>query len=131
MRTRQLLTILVMVAVVATGTLAAADDWQKIGSKAFAFRDKPVDLTIKAKDASLDELKLKVSGTWVRFTSITVNFTDGTSQTFGEQIDVEPGMMSDAIAIDGGPKQVATIDLTVESASTARGGRGTIAVLGS
>lgn len=131
MRRKGAITVLVMVALVAAGSLAGAGDWQKLGSKAIAFKDKPVEISVKAKDASVSELKLKVNGSWVRFTSMTVNFSDGTSQTFEEQIDVEPGMTSDALAITAGPKQVATIDVTCESANAARGGRATIAVLGS
>ncbi len=131
MRTKAAITVLVMVAMVAAGSLASAGDWHKLGSKAIAFKDKPVEISVKAKDASVNELKLKVNGAWVRFTSMTVNFSDGTSQTFDEQIDVEPGMTSEALALEAGPKQIATIDVTCESANAARGGRATIAVLGS
>lgn len=123
--------VLAMVALIVGGSLAGAADWQKLGSKAVAFRDKPVDITLKAKDATAAEIKLKVSGTWVRFTSVTLNFSDGSSQTITDQIDVEPGLTSEAIAVDGGPRAITSIDLSCETASAARGGRATIAVLGS
>jgi hypothetical protein len=128
---KQKIAVLVMVALIVGGSLASAGDWQKLGSKAIAFKDKPVDITLTAKDVPAAEIKLKVSGTWVRFTSVTLNFSDGSSQTIADQIDVEPGLTSDPIAVDGGPKAIASIDLSCESASSARGGRATIAVLGS
>lgn len=131
MRTTMKFTVLAVAAVIAVASLAGADDWQKLGSKAFAFKDEPITLTMKAKDASVGEIKLKVNGTWVRVTQLTLSFSDGTTQTLEQAIDVEPGLTSAAIAVDGGPKQVASIELTCESAATARGGRGTIAVLGS
>jgi hypothetical protein len=128
---RQKIAVLTMVALIAAGSLASAGDWQKLGSKAVAFKDKPVNLTLKTKDATVGEIKLKVAGTWVRFTSMTINFSDGTSQMIEQQIDVEPGLTSEAIAIDSGPRAIATIDLTCSSASSARGGRATIAIIGS
>jgi hypothetical protein len=76
------------------------------------------------------EVKLKVNGTWVRFTNLTLSFSDGTSQVIADRIDVEPGLTSEAIAIDGGPKTLTSVEITCESAASARGGRATIALLG-
>ena len=128
---RQKIAVLTMVALIAASSLVSAGDWQKLGSKAVAFKDKPVDITLTTKDATVGEIKLKVAGTWVRFSAVRINFSDGTSQMIERQIDVEPGLTSEAIAIDSGPKAIATIDLTCSTASSARGGRATIAVLGS
>jgi hypothetical protein len=119
-----------MVAVLAGAGVAGAADWQKLGGKTIAFKDEASTITIETKSAPVGEVKLKVSGTWVRFTNLTLSFSDGSSQVIADRIDVEPGLTSDPIAIEGGPKTLTSVEITCESANAARGGRATIALLG-
>ncbi len=131
MNLKQILTTLVAVAVIAAASLAAADDWRKLGSKAVALKDKPVTVTVNAKDAQVEQIRLKVSGDWIRVSRLVLNFSDGSNQVVEDRFDVKPGTGSEAIAIDAGPKQVASIDIDCEGALSSRGGRATVAVLGS
>jgi hypothetical protein len=131
MKATKMIVLVAMVAVLAGAGLAGAGDWQKLGGKTIAFKDEASTFTVETKDAPVGGIKLKVGGSWVRFTNLKLNFGDGTSQTVTDRIDVEPGLTSEAIAIEGGPKTLSSIEITCSSAASARGGRATIAVLGS
>ena len=132
MNRNQIMAALVVVVVVsAAASLASADDWHKLGSKAIALQDDPVTVTVEAKGAQVEQISLKVSGTWVRVSRLAFNFSDGSNQVVETQMDVKPGSPSDPIAVDAGPKQVASIDITCEGSMSSRGGRATVVVLGS
>jgi hypothetical protein len=130
MSERKKVAVLAMVALLVGATMAGAGDWQKLGSKTLAFKDEPIAVAVETKDASVGEIKFKVGGSWVRFSGLTLNFSDGSSQTIDGDFDVEPGLTSDPIAIDGGPKTIASVEFTCSSAVSARGGRASIAILG-
>lgn len=123
--------VLAIVAMFVGAAMAGAGDWQKLGSKTLAFKDEPIVVALETKDAAVGEIKFKVGGSWVRFSGLTINFSDGSSQAIEGSFDVEPGLTSDPIAIDGGPKTIANVEFTCSSAVTARGGRASIAVIGS
>jgi hypothetical protein len=123
--------LVVVVVVVAAASLASADDWRKLGSKAIALKDEPVTVTVKAKDAQVEQISLKVSGSWVRVTRFSLNFSDGSSQVVETEMDVKPGSPSDPIAVEAGAKQLASVDITYEGTMSDRGGRATVVVLGS
>ena len=90
----------------------------------------PQDLSIDTKNAEVSEVKFKVSGDWTRFVDVTLNFADGSSQDVEADVSVQPGSSSDAIKIDGGPKALASIDVSCKAASSSRTGRATIKVVG-
>jgi hypothetical protein len=130
MSERKKVAVLAMVALLVGVAMAGAGDWQKLGSKTLAFKDEPIAVALETKDASVGEIKFKVGGSWVRFSGLTLNFSDGTSQAIEGDFDVEPGLTSDPIAVDGGPKTIASVEFTCSSAVSARGGRASIAILG-
>lgn len=130
MSERKKIAVLAMVALLVGATMAGAGDWQKLGSKTLAFKDEPIAVAVETKDASVGEIKFKVGGSWVRFSGLTLNFSDGSSQAIEGTFDVEPGLTSDPIAVDGGPRTIASVEFTCSSAVSARGGRASIAILG-
>ena len=81
MKATKMIVLVAMVAVLAGAGLAGASDWQKLGGKTIAFKDEASTFTVETKDAPVGEIKLKVSGSWVRFTNLTLSFSDGTRTT--------------------------------------------------
>ena len=128
----RLAVVFAVVALIAgSSAFATAGDWQKLGSKAVSYsKSGPQDVSIKTKNAEVSEVKFKVSGDWTRFVDVTLNFADGSSQEVEAGVNVEPGASSDAIKIDGGPKALASIDVSCKAASASRTGRATIKVVG-
>jgi hypothetical protein len=86
-------------------------------------------MTIDAKGEAAS-VAFKISGDWVRFTEVTLNFSDGSKQTLEDPEKVRPGMTSEPIAIDGGPKTLSSIDFMYKAASSANQGRATVIFLG-
>jgi hypothetical protein len=124
--------VIVSVVVLAVGssTLGTAADWQKLGSKAVVFSNGSEELSIKTKNAEVSEIKFKVAGDWTRFESVKLNFADGSAQMTETEMDVKPGGMSEAIEIKGGPKALASVDVSCKAASSSLSGRATIKVVG-
>ena len=132
MKVSRLAVVVAIVALIAGGSaFATAGDWQKLGSKAVAYnKSGPQEISIDTKDAEVSEIKFKVAGDWTRFVEITLNFADGTTQDLEGGIDVEPGSSSDVIKIDGGPKALASVDVSCKAANPSRTGRANIKVVG-
>ena len=130
MRKARIVLVAAMVGLFAVGVVSAADGWQKIGSKTVVVNGKPKAVDLKTKDATVAAIKLKVGGEWVRFENLTLAFADGSSQVIDTPIDVAPGLTSDAIAIEGGPKPITGVTIAYKAASSARSGRATITILG-
>ena len=109
-------------------------DWLRVIATlgVFLFHASNVFNTAKfeIKNAEVSEIKFKVAGDWTRFLEVKLNFADGTSQALNSDIDVEPGNSSEAFTIDGGPKALASIDVSCKAASASRTGRATIKVVG-
>lgn len=125
-----LIAVCATVALVTSGSAFAGGGWQKLGSKAVVFSDSdPQDISIETKDVAVSEIKFKVVGTWTRFLDVTLNIADGSSQEIEQEV-VDPGTFSDAVKIEGGPKVLASIDISCEVVSSTRGGRATITVIG-
>jgi hypothetical protein len=99
-----------LVFVVAAGSAFAGDGWQKLGSKTTVFKNNPEPVKIKKSDVPVGEIMFKVSGTTVEFTGVKMEFADGSSQETEFDQDVRPGMSSDPIAIDGGPKAISSLE---------------------
>jgi hypothetical protein len=110
---------------------ATAGDWQKLGSKSVAYnKEGPQTFSINTKNAEVSEVRFKVAGDWTRFLDVKLNFADGTSQELNSGVDVEPGTTSEAFTIEGGPKALASIDVSCKAASSSRTGRATIKIVG-
>lgn len=129
---RRLVVVFAVVALVAGGSaFASAGDWQKLGSKAVAYsKDGPQNFSIDTNNAEVSEIKFKVAGDRTRFVEVKLNFADCSSQALESGVDVEPVSSSEAIKIDGGPKALASIDISCKAASASRTGRATIKVVG-
>ena len=130
-RLMSLVAVCATVALLTSGSAFAGGGWQKLGSKAVVYSDsEPQDISIETKDVAVSEIKFKVVGTWTRFLDVTLNMADGSSQEIEEDVVVDPGTFSDATEIEGGPKVLASIDISCEVVSSTRGGRATITVIG-
>ena len=121
--------VFVIAAMLVAGA-ATAGDWQKLGKKTVSFNGKEKVVSITAKGEPVNQVVFKFGGDWMRLTHITLNFDEGSSQAIEDLEDVRPGMTSESIAIEGGPKKVASIDISYRSAGASGQGRGTITALG-
>jgi hypothetical protein len=118
----------VIAALLIAGT-AVANDWQKLGKKNLAFGDAEETTTVKASGEA-SNVTFRLSGDWMRLTEVTFNFSDGSKQTLDEPENVRPGLTSQPITINGGPKTIDSIDLTYRAAGTGGRGRATVAFHG-
>ena len=121
-------TIMVLVAV---GSAFAADGWQKLGNKTTVFKNSSEIIKIKKSDAKVNEIMFKVSGNSVEFTGAKLSLADGSSQDVALDQMVRPGLTTDVIAIDGGPKAITQIEVMIAaSVGTGSGSRSVITVVG-
>jgi len=109
---------------------ATAGDWQKLGRKTVSFNGKEKAVSISAKGESVSQVAFKLGGDWMHLNHVTLNFDDGSSQAIEDLENVRPGMTSEGIAIEGGPKNITSIDISYSAASVGGQGRGTITALG-
>jgi len=121
--------MLVVAALLVAGS-AVAGDWQKIGNKTVVFGNTEDTSSISAKGMAVSQVAFKISGDWVRLTNITLNFDDESSQIIENLERVRPGLTSDGITIDEGPKTLTSIDFSFKATSSAKQGRATVTVLG-
>lgn len=122
--------VMCVIAAMLVAGAAVAADWQKLGKKTVVFGNTEDSASITAKGDAVSQIAFKISGDWVRLNQVTLNFTDGSTQTIEEIEKVKPGLTSEGIAIDGGPKTITSIDFTFQAASSSRQGRGTVILLG-
>ena len=109
---------------------AAASDWQKLGKKTVVFGNAEETASINAKGDAVSQVAFKISGDWVGLNQVTLNFDDGSSQTIEDVPRVRPGLTSEGVAIEGGPKTITTIDFSYQAVSSSSQGRATVIVLG-
>jgi hypothetical protein len=109
----------VIAALLVAGT-AVANDWQKLGKKTLVFGEAEETTTMKTSGEAAS-VTFKITGDWARLTQVTFNFSDGSKQVVEEPEIVRPGLTSQPITIDGGPKTIDSIDLTYSSAGANRG----------
>lgn len=112
--------LLIALGVVLAATVTWAGDWQKIGSATLVFKNPTVEIKAKTGADPCSQVRLSITGDMVRATSLTFYFTDGTKQEVELDAVLRPGIPSDPIAIEGGPKQVDHLEL----AHRANGGSG-------
>lgn len=121
--------VFVIAAMLVAGA-AMAGDWQKLGRKTVAFNGKDKAVSIPAKGEAVSQVAFKLGGDWMQLTQVTLNFNDGTSQAIENVGDIRPGMTSEGFAIDGGPKNVTSIDVSFRAATAGAQGRASITALG-
>jgi len=121
--------MLVIAAMLVAG-LAVAGDWQKLGRKTVAFGDAEDTTTISVKGVAVSQIAFKTGGDWVRLTEVTLTFDDGSSQKIEDLPKMKPGVISEAFAVDGGPKTLTSIDFSFRAASPGKQGRATVSALG-
>ena len=122
--------VMFVIAAMLVAGAATAGDWQKLGRKTVSFNGKEKAVSISAKGDAVSQVAFKLGGDWMRLNQVTLNFDDGLNQAIEDLGEVRPGMTSESIAIEGGPKTISSIDISYESASPGSQGRGTITALG-
>ena len=122
--------VVFVVAAMLVAGMAVANDWQKVGKKTVVFGNAEETASINAKENTVSQVAFKISGDWVGLNQVTLNFSDGTSQTIEDVPRVRPGLTSEGIAINGGPKTITTIDFSYQAVSSSSQGRATVIVLG-
>ena len=122
--------VMFVIAVMLVAGAATAGDWQKLGKKTVVFGNAEETASITAKGDAVSQVAFKISGDWVGLNQVTLNVADGSSQTIEDVPRVKPGLTSDGMAIEGGPKTVATIDFSYQAVSSSGQGRATVIVLG-
>jgi len=121
--------VFVIAAMLVAGA-ATAGDWQKLGRKTVSFNGKEKAVSITAKGEPVSQVAFKLGGDWMHLTHVTLNFDDGSSQAIEDLEDIRPGMTSEGIAVEGGPKKVASIEVSYRAATAGGQGRGSITALG-
>ncbi len=127
----RLVVVCSLIMVVAAGAAFAGDGWQKLGNKTTVFKNGGEDIKIKKSDIPVSEIMFKVTGYTVEFTGVSLVFGDGTSQDIEFEQDVQPGHSSDPIAIEGGPKSIASVHAAFKTtAGKGSSSRAVITVVG-
>jgi hypothetical protein len=119
-----------VIAVMLVAGAAAAGDWQKLGKETVVFGSSEKTASIETKGDPISQIAFKITGEWVRLNQVTLNFSDGSTQTIEDIDNVRPGFTTDAFAIDGGSKTVTSIDFSFQANSSAQQGRATVTALG-
>jgi hypothetical protein len=122
--------VMFAIAVMLMAGAASAADWQKVGKKTVVFGNTEETASITAKENSVSQVAFKVSGDWVGLNQVTLNFSDGSTQTLEDVPKVRPGSTSEAFSIKGGPKTISSIDFSYKAVSSSSLGRATVIVLG-
>ena len=109
---------------------AYASEWSKLGQNVFLFKANQDVIKVKSS-APVTTIRFEDSGSPIRLMKATITFTDGSTQDvdFGNEY-VRPGLSSQEIAIDGGPKAIKSVELAYASGNTSKGGRATIKLYG-
>lgn len=121
--------MLVIAAMLVAGS-AVAGDWQKLGKKTVAFGDAEDTSTISVKGVAISQIAFKTGGDWLRLTEVILTFDDGSSQTIEDLKGVKPGVISEGVTVDGGPKTLTSIEFSFQAASSGKQGRATVSALG-
>ncbi len=120
--------------VAAVGMLAMAtayaSEWSKLGQNVFLFTAKQDVIKVKSSDA-VSKIRFEDNGTPIRLMKATITFADGSTQNvdFNNEY-VRPGLSTQEIAIDGGPKALQSVEMTYASGTTSSSGRATIKLYG-
>ena len=122
--------VMFVIGAVLVAGAAAAGDWQKLGKKSVVFGNTEETASMATEGEAVSQVSFKISGEWVRLNQITLNFDDGSAQTIQEIENVRPGLTSEGITIEGGPKTITSIDFSYQAASSAGQGRATVIALG-
>ena len=109
---------------------AYASEWTKMGSNVFLFTAKQDVIKVKSDDA-VSKIRFEDNGDPIRLLKATITFQDGSTQAvdFNNEY-VRPGLSSQEIAIDGGPKAIKSVEMTYASGNTRNNGRATIKLYG-
>ena len=121
--------MMVIAAMLVAGS-AVAGDWQKLGKKTVVFGNAEDTSTISVKGISVSQIAFKTGGDWLRLTEVILTFDDGSSQTIEDLKGVKPGVISEGVAVDGGPKTLTSVEFSFQAASSGKQGRATVSALG-
>jgi len=121
MRGKSAIVLVLAVAVLAAGAAQAAD-WNKVGSGTLVFKHPQIDIKAKKSAQPCTQIRIKAAGEMVNVSTIKIFFADGSSQDVAFKDVLRPGVYSDPIDIDGGPKALEMIQLN----HTVKGNRGSL-----
>ena len=114
---------IVMAAVVVAllvGSGAFAADWHKIGSATLIFKNPQIEIKAKKSVEPCSQIRLRVTNEMVSVESLKLYFADGTTQEVDFDGVIRPGVESDPIAVENGPKTLERVELAHKA--TMRGG---------
>lgn len=123
------LTLLAVVAALLTAFPVHAADWEKIGHTTVVYNDEEATIKVK-KDMVCSQLKLGVRGKWVELRSATLHFADGTAQAVELNEQVEPGMESEPIEIEGEARALEKVVLSYAPVDGRWSGRTNLTLMG-
>ena len=111
-------------------TTAYASEWTKLGDNVFLFTANTDVIKVKS-DEAVNKVRFEDNGNAIRLKEATITFQDGSTQKvdFNNEY-VRPGMSSQEIAIDGGPKALKSVELSYASGTTSTRGRATLKLFG-
>ena len=123
------LALFAIVAMVAATLPAQAADWEKLGRTTLVFNDENGAIKIK-DDMACNQIMFKVAGKWIEIDTVTLHFTDGSSQEVELGASIEPGQESEPIAIDGGAKSLEKVEFAYKPVDRQWTGRTNVTLLG-
>jgi hypothetical protein len=104
---------------VSTGVTAARvnDDWKELGEKEVSFNVDHDTITANDDDLRVREIRISVKNAPVKFTRVVLNYKDGVKQELDFLEDVQVGMFTRSINVEGDGHVIKSIDFWYETAS--------------
>jgi hypothetical protein len=129
MRKNRILLVMALVSMMAVATAQAAD-WSNIGSGTLVFKNPQVVIKVKKSAPPCSEIRVRLTGQMVNVKGVKMIFADGTSQEVDVNTSLRPGVASDPIKVDGGPKALEKVEIAHNAAGRGGSNRATITVQG-
>jgi hypothetical protein len=129
MRNRRVLLAVMFVSSLALVSAQAAD-WSTIGSGILVFSKSEAAIKVKKSAAPCSEIRVRTKGEMVHLDSVKLTFADGSTQDIEVKQVLRPGIDSESIKIDGGPKDLETVEIFHNPGGRGASKRATITVQG-
>lgn len=109
---------------------AEAADWSNIGSETLVFKNPQLSIKVKESAPPCSEIRFRSTGDMVNLKSVKMIFDDGSSQEVEIKTALRSGVTSDPIEVDGGPKDLGSVEIIHTSTGRGASSRATITVQG-
>ena len=106
----------IMFIAVAASTVSAQSEWVKLGEKDVDFKVDHDTIGAESK-GHIREIHLRVANAPVRFRRVVLNYKDGEKREYEYLEDVQIGVDSRSITIEGDGHAIKTIDIWYETDS--------------